>query len=229
MEINNPDTVLELVSEGNKVVAYMRGSEPYHIILPIDRDILNRITEAGVPGFFDFGDFGVLYLRYMDHDFLALISPSIIIILDREATYPDFLSIFAVLVDEVGKFAQQIKVPELGDYRTLGQARREILSSVRALEEMYRSYMGAFDPQEASFLFATITRLKGLAFQIEDRREMMRIDMLKPPAGNRVQEILLFALMVVVFSTILPFPLSLVVSILTIAAALFFLIKFKNP
>lgn len=228
LEINNPDTILDAVSDGNKVIAYMRKSEPYNIIFPLDREILDRVLEQGVPGFFDFGDFGILHLKYGDKRFVGIVSPSIIIILDRKSSYPNFPSIFAALVDEIGKFVIEMGDIDNEDYQSLGQKRREIHNDITAIEDMYRVYIGAFTPQEASFLFSIINRMKNLLYQIDDRRDMLRINMLKPVRDNTIPA-LLIGIMLLLITTKLPTPLAIPLSIVTLVVSIGIAFKFKNP
>ena len=195
LEINNPDTIFDLVSDGNQVLVFMSPDEPINILFPLPEGFVKEVMDSPYSHFQDFGDFSVLFLKLDGGRMLSLISHDIVVIVGGEARLPDRRSIHGSLVQEIIDFVRRHSGDFEGDsFQEMGRKKRELLNLARAIEEMYRLNLNYFSPQEAYLLMKVARESRWRAMELEDRREEMRLHLLKPVRRFRSMENLLLVM-----------------------------------
>ncbi len=195
LEINNPDTIFDLVSDGNQVLVFMSPDEPINILFPLPEGFVKEVMDSPYSHFQDFGDFSVLFLKLDGGRMLSLISHDIVVIVGGEARLPDRRSIHGSLVQEIIDFVRRHSGDFEGDsFQEMGRKKRELLNLARAIEEMYRLNLNYFSPQEAYLLMKVARESRWRAMELEDRREEMRLRLLKPVRRFRSMENLLLVM-----------------------------------
>ncbi len=195
LEINNPDTIFDLVSDGNQVLVFMSPDEPINILFPLPEGFVKEVMDSPYSHFQDFGDFSVLFLKLDGGRMLSLISHDIVVIVGEEARLPDRRSIHGSLVQEIIDFVRRHSGDFEGDsFQEMGRKKRELLNLARAIEEMYRLNLNYFSPQDAYLLMKVARESRWRAMELEDRREEMRLHLLKPVRRFRSMENLLLVM-----------------------------------
>ncbi|GEM_PF-2502892 len=195
LEINNPDTIFDLVSDGNQVLVYMAPDEPLHVLFPVPEGFVGEVMESPYSHFQDFGDFSILFLRLGEGKRLFVISHDVVVVVGADARPVEKRSIHSSLVREIVDFirAHRYGVEDM-PFEKIGRAKRELFNLSRAVEEMYRLNLNYFSPQEGYLLMKMARESRWRAMDLEDRREEMRLRILKPVRRFRSLENLLLVM-----------------------------------
>jgi len=229
LEVNNPDTIYDLVSEGSQVLVFLEPKEPLHLIFPLPENFVEEIFKSPYSHFQDFGDFSVLYLKLGEGRFLSIVAPDIVVIVGAPARLTNEQSIHSSLLHEILDFLKKNQVPEAHTYSEMGRIRRELLQTSRALEDLHRSIMGYLTPQEGYMLIRSAMGLKWKAFELEDKRDEMRIDLLKPVRRFKRIEYLLLGVAAMIFIGFIDQWIVKLIAGGLLLLALFLLIRRSNP
>ncbi len=195
LEINNPDTIFDLVSDGNQVLVFMDPDEPLHVLFPLPEGFAKEVMDSPYSHFQDFGDFSMLFLKLGEGRMLSIISPDVVVIVGARARLVEKKSIYSSLIREIIDFVKShLGGLEGGSFEEMGRWRRELLNLSRALEEMYRLNLNYFSPQEGYLLMKVAREARWRAIDLEDRREEMRLNLLRPVRRFRSLEYLLLTL-----------------------------------
>ncbi len=195
LEINNPDTIFDLVSDGNQVLVFMAPDEPLHMLFPLPEGFVKEVMDSPYSHFQDFGDFSMLFLKLGKGRMLSIISHDVVVIVGMEARLVEKKSIHGALVWEIVDFIRRHSGnPEGDSFREMGRWKRELVNLSRAIEDMYRLNLNYFSPQEGYLLMKVARESRWRALDLEDRREEMRLELLKPVRRFKSIEYLLLAL-----------------------------------
>jgi len=194
LEINNPDTIFDLVSDGNQVLVFMDPGEPLHMLFALPEGFVQEVMDSPYSHFQDFGDFSILFLKLENGRLLSVISPDVVVFIGASPRLAEGKSIHSALVREIVDFVKSHGNPDVQTFEEMGRIRREFLQAARAIEDMYRMHMDYFPPHEGYMLLNSSRGLRWKAFDLEDRREALRLNLLKPVRRFRRLEYLLLGI-----------------------------------
>jgi len=180
LEINNPDTIFDLVSDGNQVLVFMEPDEPVHMLFALPEGFVREVMDSPYSHFQDFGEFSVLFLKLGKGKLLSIISPDVVVLVGASPRLAERKSIHSSLVKEIVDFVNTHRDVEGESLAEMSRIKRELLQASRSIEDMYRAHLDYFPPHEGYLLLNTSRNLRWKAFEVEDRREEKKVSLLKP-------------------------------------------------